>query len=312
VIRQVLVPLDGSRLAEAVLPVAAAVAKAFGAQVRLFHVVEHKAPATVHGEQHLTDADQAEAYLAEVARRPVLAGQPVDAHVHRPEAGNVAESVADHAVEFNADVVALSTHGSRGLRDVLFGTIAMQTLKRGDTPILLVPPAGAGAARAFQPHHVLVPLDGSPGHEQALPFAEALARAWKGEVHLEVVVPTANTLSGHQAATKVLLPSATRHVLDLAEQGAEEYVEALAARLKAEGLSVGAHVSRGDPAVCLIQAASDTRADLVVLATHARGVLNAFWSGSLTPKVVAKLDRPMLLVRAAGEELDARPATVQP
>jgi nucleotide-binding universal stress UspA family protein len=124
-------------------------------------------------------------------------------------------------------------------------------------------------------------------------------------VHLEVVVPTAKTLTGHEAATGVLLPTATRHVLDLAEQGSQGYVARLAARLATEGLRASASVSRGDPATCLLEAADRVAADFVVLATHARGAMAAFWAGSLTPKVMTALHRPILLVRAEGED---RPA----
>ena len=112
-------------------------------------------------------------------------------------------------------------------------------------------------------------------------------------------MPTAGTLSGHEAAAGVLMPSATRAILDLAERGAEEYVERLAQALKADGISASSHVSRGEPASSLVEAAEKVGADLVVMASHARGALDAFWSGSLTPKVVEKLRRPILLVRAA-------------
>src|SRR3972149_3250339 len=57
--RHMLVPLDGSRLAEAVLPVTAAFARALGAKVTLLHVVEPAAPTTVHGDVHLTQAEEA-------------------------------------------------------------------------------------------------------------------------------------------------------------------------------------------------------------------------------------------------------------
>jgi nucleotide-binding universal stress UspA family protein len=144
-------------------------------------------------------------------------------------------------------------------------------------------------------------LDGTAAHEPALGVASALGRAWKATLHLEIVVPTAGTLSGHEAATGVLMPSATRALLDLAERGAEEYVTRLAQTLKTEGLSASSHVSRGEPAACLVDAAERVQADLVVMASHAKGAMEAFWSGSLTPKVVEKLRRPLLLVRAAPE-----------
>ncbi len=87
----------------------------------------------------------------------------------------------------------------------------------------------------------------------------------------------------------------------MAERGAEEYVAGLTRTLKAEGISASTHVSRGDPATSVVEAAEKGRADLVVMASHAKGAMDAFWSGSLTPKVVEKLRAPILLVRAAQE-----------
>jgi nucleotide-binding universal stress UspA family protein len=267
----------------------------------LLHIVEAAAPDTIHGQPHLSEGDQAQRYLDEVARRPVFHGLAVEVHVHRPKEGDVAESVVDHAQEFGADLVVLSTHGTGGLRGFLFGRIALRALQRGTTPVLLMNPTTNAPAQPFACRTILVPLDGTPAHEPALPVASTLARAWKASLHLEIVVPTAKTLSGQEAATGVLMPSATRAILDLAERGAEEYVERLAQTLKADGVSASSHVSRGEPAASLEEAAEKVGADLVVMASHAKGALDAFWSGSLTPKVVEKLRRPILLVRAAEE-----------
>ncbi len=297
-IQEILVPLDGSALAESVLPAAAAVAKAFGARVKLLHIIEEGAPDSIHGQQHLREGDQAQAYLEGVARRAIFQGQEVEVHVHRPKQASVADSVVDHAREFGADLVVLSTHGKGGLRAFLFGRIALQALQRGTTPVLLINPTAAGEAAPFVCRTILVPLDGTVGHEPALPVASALARAWRASLHLEIVVPTTGTLSGHEAATGVLMPMATRVLLDMAERGAAEYVQRMAQTLKTEGLSATTHVSRGEPAACLVEAADNVQADLVAIASHAKGAMDAFWSGSLTPKVVEGLRRPILLVRA--------------
>ena len=300
-LRHVLVPLDGSILAEAALPAAAATAKAFDARVTLFHVVEEWAPETVHGQRHLTDAAQARAYLESVARRPLFGDREVDIHVHEARTTNVADSIMAHADELGADLVVLCTHGQGGLKGLIFGRIALRALGRGRTPILLVSPPATDEPPPFVCRSILVPLDGTAGHELALPTASVLARAWAATIHLVIVVPTAATLSGHEAATGVLMPSATRVVLDLAQRGAEEYVERLTQALRADGLSAKSYVSRGEPAVCLVDAANTVGADLVVMATHAKGALDAFWSGSLTPKLMETLRRPLLLVRAAPE-----------
>ena len=303
-IRHILVPLDGSTLAELALPAAAAMAKAFGARVKLLHIVEAAAPGTIHGQPHLREGDQAQRYLDEVARRAIFKDLVVESHVHRPKEGDVAESVVDHAREFGADLVVLSTHGRGGLRGFLFGRIALRALQRGTTPVLLMNPTTGAAAPSFACRTILVPLDGTAAHEPALPVASTLARAWQAALHLEIVVPTAGTLSGPEAATGVLMPLATRAILDMAERGAHEYVERLAQTLQAEGISASSHVSRGEPAVSLVEAAEKVGAGLVVMASHAKGAMDAFWSGSLTPKVVERLQRPILLVRAAPEAAD--------
>ncbi len=297
-IRQILVPLDGSVLAESVLPAAAALAEGFGARVTLLHIVEEHPPGTIHGQPHLTDADRAQAYLGEVARRPLFRDRVVDVHVHLPQAGDVAESVVDHARELGADLVVLSTHGKSGLRGFLFGSIAIRALQRGTTPILLVNPTAAGEAPPFVCRTILVPLDGTAAHEPALGLASTLGRAWRAALHLEIVVPTVGTLSGDEVVTGVLMPMAKRALLDLAERGAQEYVRRLAESLTAEGVPTTSHVSRGETATSLVDAANRVGADLVVMASHAKGALDAFWSGSLTPKVIEKLGRPLLLVRA--------------
>ena len=300
--RHVLVPLDGSVLAEAALPAAVATAAAFGARVTLFHVLEEWAPQTVHGQRHLTDATQAQSYLASVAQRPMFGDRPVDIHVHNARTENVADSIMAHADELAADLVVLSTHGQGGLKGFFFGSIALRALGRGRTPILMVNPTTAGEAPPFACRTILVPLDGSATHETALPVAERLARGWKAALHLVVVVPTAGTLSGHQGAAGILMPLATRAMLEIAEQDSAAYVRGLGDTLTAAGLDVTSSVSRGEPLTALLETARTAETDLVVMATHARGAMEGFWSGSLTPKLMQRLDRPILLVRAEGHD----------
>ena len=301
-VRHVLVPLDGSRLAEAALPAAAATARAFDARVTLFHVIENWPPERVHGQPHLTGGDQAQEYLSAVAGRPIWHGVAVECHVHRTETGDVADSIMAHADELQANLVVLSAHGHGGLKDVVFGSIPQRALTRGRTPLLLVNPTAEGAAPPFQCRRILVPLDGSASHEPVLAPAAGLASSMRAELHLVVVVPTAHTLSGFTAAAGVRMPMATRAVLDLAEQDAEAYVRSVRDRMGAEGLAARWSVGRGEPLTVLIQTARACDSDLVAMATHARGALDGFWSGSLTPKLMHRLDRPMLLVRAEGDD----------
>src|SRR6266496_878796 len=147
--RSFLVPLDGSHLAEAVLPLVERLATAFGAHVRLLHIMEQHAPATIHGEHHVTSSAEAEDYLTTVAARLRTAGIAVEIHVHGVKEGDVARSIVEHTQELACDLVVLCTHGGGGLREFLFGSIAQQVLQRGTRPILLVPPSATHHPPAF-------------------------------------------------------------------------------------------------------------------------------------------------------------------
>ncbi len=302
--RHLLVPLDGSGLAEAVLPATASLAERLGASVTLLHIMERDAPASVHGEHHLTDDREAARYLEDVERRLALRDRPVSRHVHQAREGNVALAIVWHAEELQADLVVLSTHGRGGLRNLVVGTIAQRVLQRGGTPILLVHPAG-GTPPPFTCRTILVPLDGTAAHEPALDAAEDLARAFQAHLHLVIVVPTPATLSGGTAAAGVMLPLATDALLELATQGAADYVRRRVEHVRGKGLEATAEVRRGEPAANLLGAAERSGADVITMASHGRVGLAAFWEQSVTPKVVARFGHPVLLVRASDTPVPA-------
>jgi len=294
--KHLLVPLDGSHLAEMALPAAAYLAQTLGASVTLVHIIERHAPEEIHGERHLTNPDEAGVYLSEVAHRAFPAGLAVDWHVHTAEVGNVARSITEHVGEFTPDLIVMCTHGRGGLRDWLFGSIAQQVIALGTTPVLLIHPTEGEPGSPFGSRLILVPLDGSPEHEQGLPVAAGLARACLAALHLIGVVPTMSTLSGDQAATGRLLPGAMAALLDLAEQGAAEHVRRHVAALQAAGITATAEVIRGDPTTAIVSTAERIGASLIVLGTHGKTGMDAFWSGSVAPKVSSRTNIPLLLV----------------
>ena len=299
--KRLLVPLDGSRLAEAVLPVARTFAECFGATIILFHALEQGARPTVHGERHLRVETEAQTYLADLAahlRRPNL---QVETNVHPVKEVDVTRSIIEHIAELNADLIVLAEHGNSGLRNMLVGNIAQQVVQRATTPLLFVRPQMENVP-AFACRQILVPLDSTFIHEPALPVAAAVAHACGAALHLMTVVPTPGTLSAERAGTGTLLPTTMAAVLDLAERNAVEYLEKTTARLQTDGLVAAASVVRGESAPAILENAERVKADLIVLATHGRANIDAFWSGSVTPKVLSRSDVPVLLVRVTGEE----------
>ena len=87
--RHFLIPLDGSKMAEAALPAAAFLAEKFASHVTLMHVVERNAPNAIHGQSHLKNAREADIYLRELSQRAFPKGIVVDCHVHESEVDNV-------------------------------------------------------------------------------------------------------------------------------------------------------------------------------------------------------------------------------
>ena len=294
-----LAPLDGSRLAETALPATAYLARVFHSSVTLIHLIERNAPPVVHSERHLTDPAEAEAYLEEVSRRFFPAGMPVARHVHTTEVSDVARSLVGHAAELDTHLIVMCTHGRGGLRDWLSGSIAQQVVALGATPVLLIRPAATGEAPAFACRVILAPLDGDPTHEEGLPVAVDLARACEAALHLVLVIPTVGSLKGEKAVTAKLMPLASSALLEMQEQGAEAYLAPHAARLRAAGLIVTTEVARGDPAPYLLSTAERIGADVIVLGTHGKAGLEAFWSGSIAPKLSGRSHAPLLLVPLA-------------
>ena len=295
---RLLVPLDGSHLGEAVLPLATHLAVACGATVVLLHVVERGAPAQVHGDRHLTTASEATAYLEAVASGLRDRGLVVETHVHDTPEGDVARSVAAHCEEERVDLIVLCTHGHGRVRDLLFGRIAQQVLRRGAAPVLLVRPGDDGAPPAFKPRRVLVPLDGTAAAEAALPPARELATALHAGLHLVIVVATRGTMRGDRQAVATLLPSAARAALELEHEGALEYLDGLAASMRLDTLPVTTEVRRGDIASALADEAAAPGIGMVVVATHGRAGLQAIWAGSVVAQLLPRTRAPILLLRS--------------
>jgi nucleotide-binding universal stress UspA family protein len=293
-----LVPLDGSRLAESVLPVVQQVAGRFHAQVTLLHIVEEHPPTAIHGEPHLTGVAQAQAYLEEIATRLRSSGVVVEIHVHQEKEDNVARSIVQHSQEMNVDLVIMCTHGHGGLRELLFGSKAQQALQQGTQSILLLFPREDGSAYPFNLQRILVPLDGTAAHEPALPIAITVARTFGAELQLVLVIPTLSTLSGDRAASGLLLPTTMRALLDLSQQDAADYLEQAVARCSAEGVVAHAELLRGDIVPEVLGLAERLNVDLIVLASHGRTGLDALLTGSVASRIAGRRIRPLLLVRA--------------
>jgi nucleotide-binding universal stress UspA family protein len=286
---RILVPLDGSRLAEAVLPAACSVARTLGARLLLLHVPEREPPATVHGEPHLASRDDALAYLEEHAASLRGQGLEVDVHVHERPVGDVAAAIDSHAHELEADLLAMCAHGRTGLRSRLVGSIAERILRGGSIPILLRTAHSPEAAK-FELRRVLVPIDFGHDVEAALSAARALAKPYGAAVvllsALEPAPPSARMLPGTSALTRELdLEALHRRLGELAE------------RLRTDIGDVQTIVEQRRPTDAILAASDALPADLIVLVTDAHGGLASWYDPPTAQRLLARPAQTVLLIK---------------
>lgn len=291
--KKILVPLDGSRVAESVLPYALAVARRTRAPLLLLSVIPRTdgwGELPPRGEKGKETAE-AQAYLE--SRRQELAAQGVEVETELAY-GHPAEEIVGRAGEGNVGLIAMSTHGRSGITLWLLGSVADKVLQRTPRPVLLVRGREAGAAGTGEPAigRILVPLDGSPLSESVLPVVEGMARAFGSTLVLFHAVTPIAAYPGLETAQ---IP--VGDVLEGLQAQAERFLGGVSQRLESSGFRVERMVSIGFAVDEIVGAARDARADLIALATHGRSGLGRWIMGSVASAVVRRADLPCLVIR---------------
>ena len=155
-----LVPLDGSAVAEAVLPYAVEMARVLDATLILVRAVplpslltpERLVEPALGNEIFKMELQEAEDYLGRLARKLRQDGRRVLTYV---ETGGVASTILRKSDELNTVFILMATHGRSGMDRLFFGSVAMEVLRRGDHPVMLVRPLGL--IRDQAPAHARVP-----------------------------------------------------------------------------------------------------------------------------------------------------------
>jgi nucleotide-binding universal stress UspA family protein len=287
---RILVPLDGSRLAEAILPAACAIADRLDADLILLHVLEREPPTTVHGEPHLASAAAARAYLEAHAEQLRRGGIAVEVDVHDRPVRDVATAIDQHAHELRADLLAMCAHGRGDLRARIVGSIAERILRGGSIPILLRTVRRADGAR-FQLRNLLVPVDFSHDVEVALSAARALAAPFGATVVLLSAVEP-----GPPATTR-LLPGTTAAAREFEQVDLARRLDELAARLRPEIPDVRTAADPRRPTEAILAAGDELPADLIVLVTDAHGGLSRWYEPSTAQQLLARPDLTLLLIK---------------
>jgi nucleotide-binding universal stress UspA family protein len=285
---KILVPLDGSKFSEQILPYAGFFADAFKIPVALLHVTHPDA------RPPFWPSLSEDRYLSEIAVKcfPLAARVTTAEKIGMPE-----DVIVDNAKGDPSCLIAMATHGMSGMRRWLIGSVASKVVQTAANPLLLVRPRDiVNASMPVKLDTAIVPLDGSGLAEKTLPHVRALARAANIQAHLLRVyaVPTNPPVIGDGVFVH---PSAAYR--EQLEKEARTYVDGKAAGLRAEGFErVVATVTGGDAAGEIIDLARQTPNNLIVMSTHGRSGLSRWVLGSVAEKVVQHSEDPVLLVRA--------------
>lgn len=294
--RRILIPLDGSPLAEQALPLAKTIAEHFQSSAILFRAVEPVHEPLREEGSIVSVADQVELmrglaleYLETAARDFVPIHVPAERVVR---VGYPASTILELAETAKVDLIAMATHGRTGLQRWVFGSVADKVLSGAKLPLLLVrakpePPSETRITR------ILVPLDGSALAEGALPFAQELARAFDAEILLlRIWAPSAYIIEGYPAARSTL------ELDQAASASIDEYLGQKTLELKSQGLHVKWETEIGPTADGILQTVEAQAASIIVMSTHGRSGLGRWVMGSVAERVLSASPVPVLLVRS--------------
>ncbi len=290
---RILVPLDGSPAAEAILPLLHRLLRARGSEVVFHRSVSLLAAGLGVYPASGLDADrllrelegEATEYLSRIAAQVVPTGARARWVV---KVGTPAESILTVAKNEGATLVTMATHGRSGLTRWILGSVSEKVLRASPVPLLLV--------RSF---HRSETGEDRPAAHEAIRIRRLMVPVDLSELSLGLAPAVTDLAEAFGARIEVL------HVREEPghDQGDARHVLADAVReFQTRGEPVVPLLRHGDPAGAILETCRERSIDLVAMTTHGRSGLARWTIGSVTDKVLRTSGLPMLVVRETGEE----------
>lgn len=293
---RVLVPLDGSLLAEQALPTAVSIARKRGATLHLLLVNEGRPGVGLEGwPWAISTARTHGDYIREKAKH--LGAEANIAVDHTIAEGRVADEICRHAREQQAALIIIATRAHTGVARILGGSVADAVVRHAHVPVLLLPAAPPGRhirPRSHRIDRILIALDGSDESTAALEAAIGLADPGVTELDVVEVVPPVSlppfdvvrrVTRIDRAATQEAVDKASGQLADLAARVAER-----------SGCDVYSHVvAADDVARGILRIAHGFNASIVAMGTRGRGASRLFM-GSVAERIIRDGRYPMLMV----------------
>jgi nucleotide-binding universal stress UspA family protein len=271
-------------------------ARWYDSKLTVLHVVPTFEPVPVRGELgypiQIVNPWTHEEVVAEMRRQLDVAGVPADAVV-TARAGDASTTIVDEALASSADLIVMGTHGRRGFKRLLLGSVTETVLREAPCPVLTVPPhAQEGSSRVVAFKHILCPIDFSPSSFQALGFALDLARQSNGSLTLLNVV---EWLAEEEPMVNAHfnVPEVRGHM----RKDSEDRLDALVAAESRTWCEIENVVAFGRAHREILRAAETKHPDLIVMGAQGRGGVGLALFGSTTQQVLRGASSPVLTVR---------------
>ena len=290
----ILVPLDGSLLAECVLPHVVAVGQAFNAKIRLLHVLDRNqagvSPQLFDILNWQINKTEAKLYLEKIGERLQKSGLQTETIVLE---GPLAESITEFAQSQEMKLVILSSHGHNGLKKWGISSVTHKIILSAPTSVLIV----RAPRQKEQPYgRILVPLDGSWRAENVLPIVTSLARFHKSQIQIVHVVKTPE-MARHMPPAQEDIDLSNRIVARNREE-ALHYLDQVKLGSPLAGVDVQAHLIVSDNAtVALHEFVDREQIDMIVLSAHGYSGNSQWPYGSMVNNFILYGKVPLLIVQ---------------
>jgi len=284
---RILVPLDGSKLAEQVFPYVAELARAFDSEIILIEVCEPDE--SEYGQACRLYLDKEAEILGSITRGSAVEVRTV------VMVGKPASKIIDYTVENDISLIIMASHGRSGIMPWSLGSTVTKVLHRVGVPLIIVrvEEAPLDLAKAGLFGRILVPLDGSERSAAILPYVAEITRKLQSEVILLQVVEAGRHV--HTVGGLDYIPFKDRDI-DSIKTSALKYLDEASSKLATTKATVRCEVGVGDSAREIIKLASETGCSLIAISSHGYSGIEAWIHGSVTSKILQAGNRSVLLV----------------
>ena len=308
----ILVPLDGSQLADCVLPHVAAIARPFDAEITLLRMLEKNQAGTSAQLFDLVNwqinKTRSALYLDKIHAR----FQKLNIRTRTAvQEGLVADGITEYAQSQGMKLIVLSSHGRNGLTQWGISSVTQKIILSAQTSLLIIRAHQYGSLlEAPFYRHILVPLDGSQRAENVLPIVTQLAHFHKSQVHLVQVVQTPEMARQMPPAREDV--ELSNRIVARNQEEAERYLEQLKSRSYLEGLAIKTHLLTGEnAAVALHQLVDQENIDMVALSAHGYSGNHQWPYGSMVNNFILYGRVPLLIVQDLPAKQESPPVDTQ-